>query len=145
MKKGIFISILVTFFVIDIYTLYLSIPDLLFPKTTITVTNQKEHIIKQIKKSFGLNYKINKIEFYSSFPDGFVLDIYDTNGTKHSLFDDPPPPPSNIEENTIYYYFLNKQPDFPKYLKLFILEVTLEFLIIVYIINKSLKSSRYKK
>ena len=132
---------LVCFVVIDGYTALLVLGDLIIPTTTIEVTNQSEDIVAKVKEQFNINYEIKKIEYSRGFPDGYSLYIYDVNGDKHEEFDDT----FNVaESDKIQQYFMNLKPDSPKYLRLFEVELIIEFFVIAVMILFNISKNRKK-
>ena len=141
MKKAVFILMLILFIVIDVYTLWLMAPDFLFPKRSIYVTNQDDYIVESVKDYFHIEYDVSKIVYQQGFPDGYYLDIYDSVGEKHEEFDDT----FNVaESDKIQQYFLNLKPDTPKYLRLFMAELIIEFFAIAVVIIASIRKNRRK-
>ena len=141
MKKAVFILMTILFIVIDVYTLWLMSPDFLFPKRSIYVTNQDDYIVESVKEYFHIKYDVSKIVYQQSFPDGYFLDIYDVVGEKHEEFDDT----FNVaESDKIQQYFLNLKPDTPKYLRLFMAELIIEFFAIAVVIIASIRKNRRK-
>ena len=132
MKKFLFITMLVCFVVIDGYTALLVLGDLIIPTTTIEVTNQSEDIVAKVKEQFNINYEIKKIEYSRGFPDGYALEIYDSVGAKEHFFED-----YGFEDSEIDAYFQKLNIDTPKYLKVLIIEIILEFLLIIAIIRRN--------
>ena len=131
----------ILFIVIDVYTLWLMAPDFLFPKRSIYVTNQDDHIVESVKDYFHIEYDVSKIVYQQGFPDGYYLDIYDSVGEKHEEFDDT----FNVaESDKIQQYFLNLKPDTPKYLRLFTAELIIEFFVIAVIIIANIRKNRRK-
>jgi len=141
MKKAVFILMTILFIVIDVYTLWLMAPDFLFPKRSIYVTNQDDYIVESVKDYFHIEYDVSKIVYQQGFPDGYYLDIYDSVGEKHEEFDDT----FNVaESDKIQQYFLNLKPDTPKYLRLFMAELIIEFFAIAVVIIASIRKNRRK-
>ena len=131
----------ILFIVIDVYTLWLMSPDFLFPKRSIYVTNQDDYIVESVKEYFHIKYDVSKIVYQQSFPDGYFLDIYDVVGEKHEEFDDT----FNVaESDKIQQYFLNLKPDTPKYLRLFMAELIIEFFVIAVVIIANIRKKRRK-
>ena len=123
---------LVCFVVIDGYTALLVLGDLIIPTTTIEVTNQSEDIVAKVKEQFNINYEIKKIEYSRGFSDGYELEIYDSVGAKEHFFED-----YGFEDSEIDAYFQKLNIDTPKYLKVLIIEIILEFLLIIAIIRRN--------
>ena len=141
MRKAVFIFMAILFIVIDVYTLWLMAPDFLFPKRSIYVTNQDDYIVESVKDYFHIEYDVSKIVYQQGFPDGYYLDIYDSVGEKHEEFDDT----FNVaESDKIQQYFLNLKPDTPKYLRLFMAELIIEFFAIAVVIIASIRKNRRK-
>ena len=141
MRKAVFILMSILFIVIDVYTLWLMSPDFLFPKRSIYVTNQDDYIVESVKEYFHIEYDVSKIVYQQGFPDGYYLDIYDSVGEKHEEFDDT----FNVaESDKIQQYFLNLKPDTPKYLRLFMAELIIEFFAIAVVIIASIRKNRRK-
>ena len=141
MRKAVFIFMAILFIVIDVYTLWLMAPDFLFPKRSIFVTNQDDYIVESVKDYFHIEYDVSKIVYQQGFPDGYYLDIYDSVGEKHEEFDDT----FNVaESDKIQQYFLNLKPDTPKYLRLFMAELIIEFFAIAVVIIASIRKNRRK-
>ena len=141
MRKAVFILMAILFIVIDVYTLWLMAPDFLFPKRSIYVTNQDDYIVESVKDYFHIEYDVSKIVYQQGFPDGYYLDIYDSVGEKHEEFDDT----FNIaESDKIQQYFLNLKPDTPKYLRLFAVELIIEFFVIAVVIIANIRKNRRK-
>lgn len=141
MRKAVFILMAILFIVIDVYTLWLMAPDFLFPKRSIYVTNQDDYIVESVKGYFHIEYDVSKIVYQQGFPDGYYLDIYDSVGEKHEEFDDT----FNVaESDKIQQYFLNLKPDTPKYLRLFMAELIIEFFAIAVVIIASIRKNRRK-
>ena len=141
MRKAVFILMAILFIVIDVYTLWLMAPDFLFPKRSIYVTNQDDYIVESAKDYFHIEYDVSKIVYQQGFPDGYYLDIYDSVGEKHEEFDDT----FNVaESDKIQQYFLNLKPDTPKYLRLFMAELIIEFFAIAVVIIASIRKNRRK-
>lgn len=141
MRKAAFTLILILFIVIDVYTLWLMSPELLFQKRSIEVTNQENYIVERVKEYFHIEYDIRKIVYQQSFPDGYYLDIYDVAGEQHEEFDDT----SNVaESDKIQQYFLDLKPDTPKYLRLFETELEIEVFVIAVIIIAHIRKNRGK-
>ena len=141
MRKAVFILMSILFIVIDVYTLWLMAPDFLFPKRSIYVTNQDDYIVESVKEYFHIDYDISKIVYQQGFPDGYYLDIYDSVGEKHEEFDDT----FNVaESDKIQQYFLNLKPDTPKYLRLFMAELIIEFFAIAVVIIANIRKNRRK-
>ena len=141
MRKAVFILMAILFIVIDVYTLWLMAPDFLFPKRSIYVTNQDDYIVESVKDYFHIEYDVSKIVYQQGFPDGYYLDIYDSVGEKHEEFDDT----FNVaESDKIQQYFLNLQPDTPKYLRLFAVELIIEFFVIAVVIIANIRKNRRK-
>ena len=137
MRKAAFTLMLILFIVIDVYTLWLMSPELLFQKRSIEVTNQEDYIVERVKEYFHIEYDIRKIVYQQSFPDGYYLDIYDVAGEQHEEFDDT----SNVaESDKIQQYFLDLKPDTPKYLRLFETELEIEVFVIAVIIIAHISS-----
>ena len=131
----------ILFIVIDVYTLWLMAPDFLFPKRSIYVTNQDDYIVESVKDYFHIEYDVSKIVYQQGFPDGYYLDIYDSVGEKHEEFDDT----FNVaESDKIQQYFLNLKPDTPKYLRLFMAELIIEFFAIAVVIIANIRKNRIK-
>ena len=131
----------ILFIVIDVYTLWLMSPDFLFPKRSIYVTNQDDYIVESVKEYFHIDYNVSKIVYQQGFPDGYSLDIYDVVGEKHEEFNDT----FNVaESDKIQQYFLNLQPDTPKYLRLFAVELIIEFFVIAVVIIANIRKNRRK-
>ena len=131
----------ILFIVIDVYTLWLMSPDFLFPKRSIYVTNQDDYIVESVKEYFYIDYDVSKIVYQQGFPDGYYLDIYDSVGEKHEEFDDT----FNVaESDKIQQYFLNLKPDTPKYLRLFMAELIIEFFAIAVVIIANIRKNRRK-
>ena len=131
----------ILFIVIDVYTLWLMSPDFLFPKRSIYVTNQDDYIVESVKEYFHIDYNVSKIVYQQGFPDGYSLDIYDVVGEKHEEFNDT----FNVaESDKIQQYFLNLQPDTPKYLRLFAVELIIEFFAIAVVIIANIRKNRRK-
>ena len=141
MRKAVFILMSILFIVIDVYTLWLMSPDFLFPKRSIYVTNQDDYIVESVKEYFHIEYDVSKIVYQQGFPDGYYLDIYDADGEKYEEFDDT----FNVaESDKIQQYFLNLKPDTPKYLRLFMAELIIEFFAIAVVIIASIRKNRRK-
>ena len=141
MRKAVFILMSILFIVIDVYTLWLMSPDFLFPKRSIYVTNQDDYIVESVKEYFHIDYNVSKIVYQQGFPDGYSLDIYDVVGEKHEEFNDT----FNVaESDKIQQYFLNLQPDTPKYLRLFAVELIIEFFAIAVVIIANIRKNRRK-
>lgn len=141
MRKAVFILMSILFIVIDVYTLWLMSPDFLFPKRSIYVTNQDDYIVESVKEYFHIDYNVSKIVYQQGFPDGYSLDIYDVVGEKHEEFNDT----FNVaESDKIQQYFLNLQPDTPKYLRLFAVELIIEFFVIAVVIIANIRKNRRK-
>lgn len=141
MRKVAFILMLILFIVIDVYTLWLISPDILFPRRSIYVTNQDDYIVERVKEYFRIEYDISKIVYQQGFPDGYSLDIYDVTGEKHEEFDDT----FNVDESDkIQQYFLNLKQDSPKYLRLFEAELIIEFCVIAVIIIANIRKNQRK-
>ena len=141
MRKAVFILMSILFIVIDVYTLWLMSPDFLFPKRSIYVTNQDDYIVESVKEYFHIEYDVSKIVYQQGFPDGYSLDIYDVVGEKHEEFNDT----FNVaESDKIQQYFLNLQPDTPKYLRLFAVELIIEFFVIAVVIIANIRKNRRK-
>ena len=141
MRKAVFILMSILFIVIDVYTLWLMSSDFLFPKRSIYVTNQDDYIVESVKDYFHIEYDVSKIVYQQGFPDGYYLDIYDSVGEKHEEFDDT----FNVaESDKIQQYFLNLKPDTPKYLRLFMAELIIEFFAIAVVIIASIRKNRRK-
>ena len=141
MRKAVFILMSILFIVIDVYTLWLMSPDFLFPKRSIYVTNQDDYIVESVKEYFHIEYDVSKIVYQQGFPDGYYLDIYDSVGEKHEEFDDT----FNVaESDKIQQYFLNLKPDTPKYLRLFMAELIIEFFVIAVVIIANIRKKRRK-
>ena len=116
-------------------------PDFLFPKRSIYVTNQDDYIVESVKEYFHIDYNVSKIVYQQGFPDGYSLDIYDVVGEKHEEFNDT----FNVaESDKIQQYFLNLQPDTPKYLRLFAVELIIEFFVIAVVIIANIRKNRRK-
>ena len=131
----------ILFIVIDVYTLWLMSPDFLFPKRSIYVTNQDDYIVESVKEYFHIDYNVSKIVYQQGFPDGYSLDIYDVVGEKHEEFNDT----FNVaESDKIQQYFLNLQPDTPKYLRLFAVELIIELFVIAVVIIANIRKNRRK-
>ena len=141
MRKAVFILMSILFIVIDVYTLWLMAPDFLFPKRSIYVTNQDDYIVESVKDYFHIEYDVSKIVYQQGFPDGYYLDIYDSVGEKHEEFDDT----FNVaESDKIQQYFLNLKPDTPKYLRIFMAELIIEFFAIAVVIIANIRKNRRK-
>ena len=141
MRKAVFILMAILFIVIDVYTLWLMAPDFLFPKRSIYVTNQDDYIVESVKDYFHIEYDVSKIVYQQGFPDDYSLDIYDAVGEKHEEFDDT----FNVaESDKIQQYFLNLKPDTPKYLRLFMAELIIEFFVIAVVIIANIRKKRRK-
>lgn len=123
-KKWIIIFVIVIFIIIDLYTVFLTFLDYLAEYKTIKISNQNSYISKEIKEHFDIDYDIKKVKFYSGFPDGYYLDIYDLQNECHHKFED------NHEDSEIYDYFKNIKADLPMHLKYLIIEIMIELIII---------------
>ena len=123
-KKWIIIFVIVIFIIIDLYTVFLTFLDYLAEYKTIKISNQNSYISKEIKEHFDIDYDIKKVKFYSGFPDGYYLDIYDLQNECHHKFED------NHEDSEIYDYFKNIKDDIPMHLKYLIIEIMIELIII---------------
>lgn len=123
-KKWIIIFVIVIFIIIDLYTVFLTFLDYLAEYKTIKISNQNSYISKEIKEHFDIDYDIKKVKFYSGFPDGYYLDIYDLQNGCHHKFED------NHEDSEIYDYFKNIKADIPMHLKYLIIEIMIELIII---------------
>ncbi len=123
-KKWIIIFVIVIFIIIDLYTVFLTFLDYLAEYKTIKISNQNSYISKEIKEHFDIDYDIKKVKFYSGFPDGYYLDIYDLQNECHHKFED------NHEDSEIYDYFKNIKADIPMHLKYLIIEIMIELIII---------------
>lgn len=123
-KKWIIIFVIVIFIIIDLYTVFLTFLDYLTEYKTIKISNQNSYISKEIKEHFDIDYDIKKVKFYSGFPDGYYLDIYDLQNECHHKFED------NHEDSEIYDYFKNIKADIPMHLKYLIIEIMIELIII---------------
>lgn len=117
---------------IDGYTALLVLGDLITTTTTIEVINQSEDIVAKVKEHFNINYEITKIQYSLGFPDGYGLEIYDSGGAKEHFFED-----DGFEDSEIDAYFQKLNIDTPKYLKVLIIEIILEFLLIIAIIRRN--------
>lgn len=141
MRKVTFVLMLILFIVLDVYTLCLMSPDLLFPKRSVDVTNQNDYIVESVKEYFQIEYDISKIVYQQGFPNGYSLYIYGAAGEKHEEFDDT----FNVaESDNIQQYFWNLKPDTPKYLRLFEAELTIEFFVIAVIVIANMRKKRRK-
>lgn len=123
-KKWIIVFVIVIFIIIDLYTGFLTFLDYLAEYKTIEISNQNSYISKEIKEHFDIDYDIKKVKFYSGFPDGYYLDIYDLQNKCHHKFED------NHEDSEIYDYFKNIKTDTPIHLKYLIIEIMIELIII---------------
>ena len=123
-KKWIITFVIVIFIIIDLYTVFLTFLDYLAEYKTIKISNQNSYISKEIKEHFDIDYDIKKVKFYSGFPDGYYLDIYDLQNECHHKFED------NHEDSEIYDYFKNIKADIPMHLKYLIIEIMIELIII---------------
>lgn len=97
-KKWIIVFVIVIFIIIDLYTGFLTFLDYLVEYKTIEISNQNSYISKEIKEHFDIDYDIKKVKFYSGFPDGYYLDIYDLQNECYHKFED------NHEDSEIYDY-----------------------------------------
>lgn len=123
-KKMLIIFIIIISIMIDIYTSFLIFLDCLKGNKTIEIINQDSYISKEIKKHFNINYDIKKVTFYPGIPDGYYLDIYDSQNECHHKFED------NHEDSQIYDYFRIIKEDKPTHLKYLIFEILIELTII---------------
>ena len=141
MRKAVFILMLILCIAINIFTLWLILPDFFFPKRSVYVTKQDDYIVEIVKEYFRIEYDISKIVYQQSFPNGYYLEIYDVVGETHKEFDDTL---SVAESNELQEYFLNLKPDSSKYLRLFEAELIIEFFVITVIIIANSRKNRRK-
>ena len=88
--KGVLIAIIVLFCVVDICTqviVWLEY-DFPFPTTTVVITDQDTYIAEKVREIFDIDYNMERISYRQGFPDGYHLEIYDSNGELHKEFRD---------------------------------------------------------
>ena len=86
MRKAVFILMLILCIAINVFTLWLILPDFFFPKRSVYVTKQDDYIVEIVKEYFRIEYDISKIVYQQSFPNGYSLDIYNVVGETDKEF-----------------------------------------------------------
>lgn len=125
MKSKIFVILLILIFlVINLCTAFLTFLDYLAERKTITISNQNDYIVQEIKEHFNIDYNIRKITFWGGIPDGYYLNIYNSMYQVEKVFED------NHEDSEIYDYFRNEKADIPKHLIYLLIEIFVEIIII---------------
>lgn len=136
MKKIIYIILIITFILVDLWISFLTFIDYLAEYKTIKISNQETYIVQEIKEHFKINYDIEKVTFYSGIPDGYYLDIYNKDNQIEGVFED------NHEESEIYDYFKDVKADIPKHLKYLITAIFIEIIILIIVHRKTNNRNR---